>query len=65
MLPEVGKKYNLTNDPEKRAIGGTSQRRDLRVHGRVAAARQFRNVISMIGSYTSIGYRAGARTGSR
>ena len=24
MLPEVGKKYNLTNDPGKRAIGGTS-----------------------------------------
>jgi len=56
MLPEVGKKYNLTDDPEKRAIGGTSS-------GAIAAFTvawqrpdMFRRVISMIGSYTSIGY---------
>ena len=24
LLPEVGKSYNLTTDPERRAIGGTS-----------------------------------------
>jgi len=59
MLPEVGKKYNLTDDPEKRAIGGTSS-------GAIAAFTvawqrpdYFRRVISMIGSYTSIGYSAG------
>ena len=57
MLPEVGKKYNLTADPAARAIGGTSS-------GAICAFTvawhrpdQFRNVISMIGSYTSIGYR--------
>ena len=57
MLPEVGKSYNLTTDPERRAIGGTSS-------GAICAFTvawhrpdQFRNVISMIGSYTSIGYR--------
>ena len=56
MLPEVGKKYNLTDDPEKRAIGGTSS-------GAICAFTvawhrpdEFRRVISMIGSYTSIGY---------
>lgn len=57
LLPEVGKSYNLTTDPERRAIGGTSS-------GAICAFTvawhrpdQFRNVISMIGSYTSIGYR--------
>jgi enterochelin esterase family protein len=57
MLPEVGKKYNLTTDPDRRAIGGTSS-------GAICAFTvawhrpdQFRNVISFIGSYTSIGYR--------
>jgi enterochelin esterase family protein len=57
MLPEVGKRYDLTADPAGRAIGGTSS-------GAICAFTvawhrpdQFRNVISMIGSYTSIGYR--------
>jgi enterochelin esterase family protein len=52
MLPEVGKKYKLTGDPAGRAIGGTSS-------GAICAFTvawhkpdQFRNVISMIGSYT-------------
>lgn len=56
MLPEVGRKYNLTDDPEKRAIGGTSS-------GAICAFTvawhrpdYFRRVISLIGSYTSIGY---------
>ena len=56
LLPEIGKKYRLTDDPEKRAIGGTSS-------GAIAAFTvawqrpdYFRRVISMIGSYTSIGY---------
>ncbi|HET9943002.1 MAG TPA: alpha/beta hydrolase-fold protein, partial [Terriglobia bacterium] len=62
MLPEVGKSYNLTTDPARRAIGGTSS-------GAIAAFTvawnrpdQFRNVISFIGSYTSIAYRP-ARNG--
>lgn len=54
MLPEVGKKYNLTQDPAGRAIGGSSS-------GAICAFTvawhrpdQFRNVVSMIGSYTNI-----------
>jgi enterochelin esterase family protein len=57
LLPEVGKTYNLTTDPERRAIGGATS-------GAVCAFTvawhrpdQFRGVISLIGSYTSIGYR--------
>ena len=57
LLPEVGRKYTLTSDPEKRAIGGTSS-------GAICAFTvawnrpdYFRRVISMIGSYTSIGYK--------
>ena len=57
MLPEVGKAYTLATDPARRAIGGTSS-------GAICAFTvawhrpdQFRNVISFIGSYTSIGYR--------
>ncbi len=60
LLPEVGRKYRLTNDPEKRVIGGTSS-------GAIAAFTAawqrpdyFRRVISMIGSYTSIGYSPAA-----
>ena len=56
MLPEVAKKYAFTSDPMKRAIGGTSS-------GAICAwtvawnkPEAFGNVISMIGSYTSIGY---------
>lgn len=57
MLPEVGKRYRLTDDPENRVIGGTSS-------GAICAFTVawhrpdvFRKVISLIGSYTSIGYR--------
>jgi enterochelin esterase family protein len=57
MLPELGKSYSLTSDPAGRAIGGSSS-------GAICAFTvawhrpdQFRNVISLIGSYTSIGYR--------
>ena len=58
ILPEVGKSYNLTNDPEKRVIGGTSS-------GAIAAFTvawhrpdAFRKVYSAIGSYVSIGFKA-------
>ena len=54
MLPEVGRSYNLTNDPEGRAIGGASS-------GAIAAFTvawerpdAFRKVISLIGSFTDI-----------
>jgi enterochelin esterase family protein len=57
LLPEVGKTYNLSDDPAARAIGGASS-------GAIAAFTvawhrpdAFGNVVSLIGSYTSIGYR--------
>ena len=59
MLPHVGQDYHLSEDPEKRVIGGTSS-------GAICAFTvawnypdEFRNVISFIGSYVSI---AGATT---
>ncbi len=59
MLPEVGKKYNLTDDPEKRAIGGTSSGAICAFTVAWQRPDMFRRVISMIGSYTSIGYHPG------
>jgi hypothetical protein len=56
MLPEVGKQYNLTDDPEKRAIGGTSSGAICAFTVAWQRPDMFRRVISMIGSYTSIGY---------
>jgi enterochelin esterase family protein len=62
MLPEVAKTYKFTDDPKRRAIGGTSS-------GAICAwtvawhrPDAFGNVISMIGSYTSIGYRPATAT---
>jgi enterochelin esterase-like enzyme len=62
LLPEVGKRFNLATDPQRRAIGGTSS-------GAIAAFTvawqrpdAFRNVISMIGSYSSIGFRPATDT---
>ena len=56
IMPEVARTYKFTDDPKKRAIGGTSS-------GAICAwtvawhrPEAFGNVISMIGSYTSIGY---------
>jgi len=58
LLPEVQKRYRITDDPEQRAIGGTSS-------GAICAFTvawhrpdQFRKVVSLIGSYVSIGFRA-------
>jgi hypothetical protein len=56
MLPEVARKYNLTDDPEKRAIGGTSSGAICAFTVAWQRPDYFRRVISMIGSYTSIGY---------
>jgi hypothetical protein len=60
LLPEVGRKYRLTDDPTRRAIGGTSS-------GAICAftvawhrPEAFSNVISAIGSYVSIGHRLSA-----
>ncbi len=62
LLPEVAKSYSFTSDPMKRAIGGTSS-------GAICAwtvawnkPEAFGNVISMIGSYTSIGYKPATTT---
>jgi hypothetical protein len=60
MLPEVGKKYTLTDDPEKRVIGGTSSGAICAFTVAWQRPDMFRRVISMIGSYTSIGYQAAA-----
>lgn len=57
LLPEVSRRYPLSNDPAMRVIGGTSS-------GAICAFTvawhrpdEFGKVISMIGSFTSIGYR--------
>ncbi|MGB5355820.1 MAG: alpha/beta hydrolase-fold protein [Eudoraea sp.] len=57
LLPEISKEYNLTDDPEQRAIGGSSS-------GAIAAFTvawyrpdYFRKVYSTIGSYVSIGFK--------
>lgn len=57
LLPEVAKRYRFSENPKQRIIGGTSS-------GAICAftvgwhkPESFGNVISMIGSYTSIGYR--------
>jgi enterochelin esterase family protein len=57
MLPEVGRKYNLTKDPECRAIGGTSSGAMCAFTVAWQRPDEFRKVISCIGSYTSIAYR--------
>lgn len=57
LLPEVAGRWRFADEPARRAIGGTSS-------GAIAAftaawhrPEAFGNVISFIGSYTSIGYR--------
>jgi hypothetical protein len=57
MLPEVGKRYNLTSDPEGRAIGGTSSGAICAFTVAWQRPDAFRKVISCIGSYTAIAYR--------
>ncbi|ESQ77611.1 esterase family protein [Asticcacaulis sp. AC402] len=60
LLPEVAKTYTFSHDPRRRIIGGTSS-------GAIAAFTvawnrpdAFSNVISIVGSYTSIAYRPAA-----
>jgi enterochelin esterase-like enzyme len=54
MLPEVGKTYNLTKDPEGRAIGGTSSGAICAFNVAWERPNEFRKVISCIGSFTNI-----------
>lgn len=62
ILPEVARHHSFTNDPRRRVIGGTSS-------GAICAftvawnhPEAFGNVISLIGSYTSIGYHPATAT---
>lgn len=57
MLPEVGKSYNLTKNPEGRAIGGTSSGAICAFTVAWERPSEFRKVISCIGSFTAIAYR--------
>lgn len=57
LLPHVAQRWRFSDDPKRRAIGGTSS-------GAIAAFTAawhrpdaFGNVLSFIGSYVSIGYR--------
>jgi enterochelin esterase family protein len=61
LLPEVRKHHPFTDDPTRRVIGGAS-------NGAVAAwtvawhrPDAFRNVVSIVGSYTSEGYQAASQ----
>src|SRR5207245_6129488 len=54
MLAEVGKKYNLTKDPAGRAIGGASSGAICAFTVAWERPDQFRNVISLIGSFTDL-----------
>jgi enterochelin esterase-like enzyme len=54
MLPDVEKKYNLTKDPAGRAIGGASSGAICAFTVAWERPSEFRNVISLIGSFTNI-----------
>jgi enterochelin esterase-like enzyme len=54
MLPEVGKTYNLTKDPEGRAIGGASSGAICAFTVAWERPNEFRKVISLIGSFTNL-----------
>jgi enterochelin esterase family protein len=62
MLPEVAKRYAFSSDPKKRAIGGTSSGAIASFTAAWHKPEAFGNVISFIGSYTSIGYRPATAT---
>ena len=54
LLPEVAKKYNLTTDPELRAIGGASSGGICAFTVAWERPDAFRKVLSHIGSFTNI-----------
>jgi enterochelin esterase family protein len=57
VLPEVGKTYKLTSDPEGRAIGGFSSGAICAFTVAWERPDAFRKVASFFGSYTSIAFR--------
>jgi enterochelin esterase family protein len=57
VLPEVGKTYRLTKDPEGRAIAGFSSGAICAFTVAWERPDAFRKVVSFFGSFTSIGYR--------
>ncbi len=59
VLPEVGKSYNLTSDPEGRAISGFSSGAICAFTVAWERPDAFRKVVSCFGSFTSIGYSPG------
>jgi len=56
LLPEVSKQYRLSSDPAQRVIGGTSSGAICAFTVAWQRPDVFRKVISIIGSFTSIGY---------
>lgn len=54
ILPAVGKDYNLTNDPERRAIGGISSGGICAFTVAWERPNEFRKVLSHVGSFTNI-----------
>jgi len=56
LLPEVARRWRFTDDPARRAIGGTSSGAICAFTTAWHRPDAFGNVLSMIGSYTSIGY---------
>lgn len=54
ILPEVEKKYKLAKEPENRAIGGSSSGAICAFTVAWERPKEFRNVISMVGSFTDI-----------
>jgi enterochelin esterase family protein len=57
LLPKIGKTYNLTRDPSKRIIGGTSSGAIASFTAAWHRPDYFQNVFSAIGSYVSIGFK--------
>ena len=60
LLPEVARRWRFAADPARRAIGGTSSGAICAFTTAWHRPDAFGNVISMIGSYTSIGYAPAA-----
>ena len=56
-IPELKRQYRITDDPAQRVIGGTSSGAICAFTVAWERPDEFRNVISLIGSYTAIGYR--------
>jgi hypothetical protein len=56
LLPEVARRWRFAADPARRAIGGTSSGAICAFTVAWRRPDAFGNVLSMIGSYTSIGY---------